>query len=143
MPRLRSLPEQAIMRDLYRTHPGTCKPLGELTETAMRGPSPFIAAAVYEVGWGDDALRKAGGNAEVEALDVSNAASVQRVAQAILGRHRRIDVLVNSAGLNNLQRFWRDQTVESWDQVIRINLDGTFYCTHAVLPSRRERKDGW
>jgi NAD(P)-dependent dehydrogenase (short-subunit alcohol dehydrogenase family) len=65
------------------------------------------------------AIRKAGGNAEVEALDVSNAASVQRVAQAILGRHRRIDVLVNSAGLNNLQRFWRDQTVESWDQVIR------------------------
>ena len=89
------------------------------------------------------AIRKAGGNAEVEALDVSNAASVQRVAQAILGRHRRIDVLVNSAGLNNLQRFWRDQTVESWDQVIRINLDGTFYCTRAVLPSMRERKDGW
>lgn len=88
------------------------------------------------------AIRKAGGNAEVEALDVSNAASVQRVAQVILGRHRRIDVLVNSAGLNNLQRFWRDQTVESWDQVIRINLDGTFYCTHAVLPSMRERKDG-
>ena len=51
-------------------------------------------------------------------------------------------MLVNSAGLNNLQRFWRDQTVESWDQVIRINLDGTFYCTHAVLPSMRERKDG-
>ena len=56
MPRLRSLPEQAIMPDLDRTHPGTCKPLGELTEAAMRGPSPFIAAAVYEVGWADDAL---------------------------------------------------------------------------------------
>ncbi len=44
MPRLRSLPEQAVMRDLYRTHPGTCKPLGELTEAAMRGPSPFTQA---------------------------------------------------------------------------------------------------
>src|SRR5580704_19086101 len=41
MPRLRSLSEQAVIRDLYRTHPGTCKPLGELTEAAMRGPSPF------------------------------------------------------------------------------------------------------
>jgi NADP-dependent 3-hydroxy acid dehydrogenase YdfG len=87
-------------------------------------------------------IRKAGGKAEVEALDVSNAASVQRVVQAILARHGKLDVLVNSAGLNNPQRFWRDQTVESWDQVIRINLDGTFYCTHAVLPSMRERKDG-
>ena len=87
-------------------------------------------------------IRKAGGRAEVEALDVSNAASVQRVAQAILARHGKLDILVNSAGLNNPERFWRDQTVESWDQVIRINLDGTFYCVRAVLPSMRERKDG-
>jgi NADP-dependent 3-hydroxy acid dehydrogenase YdfG len=53
-----------------------------------------------------------------------------------------VDVLVNSAGLNNPQRFWRDQTVESWNQVIRANLDGTFYCTKAVIPSMRTQKDG-
>ena len=41
MPRLRSLPAEPVMRDLYRSHPASCKPLGELTEAAMRGPSPF------------------------------------------------------------------------------------------------------
>jgi len=41
MPQLRSLPAQPVMRDLYRAYPATCKPLGELTEAAMRGPSPF------------------------------------------------------------------------------------------------------
>jgi uncharacterized peroxidase-related enzyme len=41
MPRLRSLPEQPVMRDLYKSQPASCKPLGELTEVAMRGPSPF------------------------------------------------------------------------------------------------------
>ena len=41
MPHLRSLPAQPVMRDLYRTYPASCKPLGELTEAAMRGPSPF------------------------------------------------------------------------------------------------------
>ncbi len=41
MRRLRSLPDQPVMRDLYRAYPATCKPLGELTEAAMRGPSPF------------------------------------------------------------------------------------------------------
>ena len=87
-------------------------------------------------------IRKAGGNAEVEALDVSNAPSVQGVVQSILARHGKVDILVNSAGLNNPLRSWRDQTVASWDQVIRVNLDGTFYCTHAVLPSMRARKDG-
>jgi hypothetical protein len=41
MPRLRSLPKQPVMRDLYRAYPPSCRPLGELTESAMRGPSPF------------------------------------------------------------------------------------------------------
>ena len=41
MPLLRSLPEQPVMRDLYKSQPTSCKPLGELTEVAMRGPSPF------------------------------------------------------------------------------------------------------
>ena len=88
------------------------------------------------------AIRKAGGKATVEILDVSDADAVQRVAQSILARHRKVDVLVNSAGLNNPQRFWRDQTVESWNQVIRANLDGTFYCTKAVIPPMRTQKDG-
>ena len=41
MPRLRSLPKEPVMRDLYRAHPPSCRPLGELTEAAMRGSSPF------------------------------------------------------------------------------------------------------
>jgi NADP-dependent 3-hydroxy acid dehydrogenase YdfG len=88
------------------------------------------------------AIRNGDGKATVETLDVSDAAAVQRAAQSILARHGKVDILVNSAGLNNPQRFWRDQTVESWDQVIRINLDGTFYCTKAVMPSMRMQKDG-
>src|SRR5262249_38192388 len=40
MPLLRSLHEQPVMRDLYKSQPTGCKPLGELTESAMRGPSP-------------------------------------------------------------------------------------------------------
>jgi NADP-dependent 3-hydroxy acid dehydrogenase YdfG len=88
------------------------------------------------------AIRNSGGKVAVEMLDVSDAAAVQRTAQSILARHGKVDILVNSAGLNNPQRFWRDQTVESWDQVIRINLDGTFYCTKAVIPSMRTQKDG-
>jgi len=88
------------------------------------------------------AIRNSGGKATVEALDVSDAGAVERVAQSILARHGKVDILVNSAGLNNPQRFWRDQTVDSWDQVIRINLDGTFYCTKAVIPSMRTHKSG-
>jgi uncharacterized peroxidase-related enzyme len=41
MPRLRSLPEQPVMRHVYRAYQETRRPLGVLTEAAMRGPSPF------------------------------------------------------------------------------------------------------
>jgi NADP-dependent 3-hydroxy acid dehydrogenase YdfG len=53
-----------------------------------------------------------------------------------------VDVLVNNAGLNLKQRAIRELTVEAWDQLIRANLDGAFYCVHAVLPAMLERKDG-
>ena len=87
-------------------------------------------------------IRAAGGRAEVEALDVADAASVKRVADAILARHQKVDILLNSAGLNNPARTWQTQSVEGWREVVGINLDGSFYTIHAVLPSMRERRDG-
>jgi NADP-dependent 3-hydroxy acid dehydrogenase YdfG len=75
-------------------------------------------------------------------LDVRDAAAVEVVVQGILARHKRIDILVNSAGLNNPQRFWRDQTIASWDEVVGANLSGTFYCVRAVLPAMRTQKGG-
>lgn len=83
-----------------------------------------------------------GGSAIVEALDVTNASEVQRVADAIATRYGRIDILVNSAGTNSTHRQWQSQDVEGWDNVIRTNLDGIFYCTKAVLPYMRQHNGG-
>jgi NADP-dependent 3-hydroxy acid dehydrogenase YdfG len=89
-----------------------------------------------------EAILAKGGQAEAEPLDVSDAGAVQQVARHILERHGRIDILVNSAGLNVPNRFWKNQQPESWDKVIRINLDGSFYCIAAVLPAMRDRQSG-
>jgi NADP-dependent 3-hydroxy acid dehydrogenase YdfG len=87
-------------------------------------------------------IRIKGGKSEVEALDVSDAKAVKKTAAAILNRHARVDILVNSAGLNVPNRYWKNQTIEGWKEVIAINLDGSFYTTLAVLPVMRARKDG-
>ena len=87
-------------------------------------------------------IRAQGGTAEVEVLDVADPQAVGRVAKAILARHSRIDILLNSAGLNTPNRLWKNQTVDGWRDVVGINLDGSFYTVHAVLPAMRERKDG-
>jgi NADP-dependent 3-hydroxy acid dehydrogenase YdfG len=89
-----------------------------------------------------DKIITAGGRAEVEPLDVADADAVDAVAARILARHGRIDILINSAGLNNPDRFWKNQTVAGWRNVIGINLDGTFYTVRAVLPAMRAQRDG-
>jgi NADP-dependent 3-hydroxy acid dehydrogenase YdfG len=53
-----------------------------------------------------------------------------------------IDILVNNAGTNLKERAFRELTPEAWDRLIRTNLDGAFYCIHAVMPSMIARQDG-
>jgi NADP-dependent 3-hydroxy acid dehydrogenase YdfG len=88
-------------------------------------------------------LKKAG-SAEALLLDVADKRAVLEAAAAIEKRHGRIDILVASAGTNigggkrNLDRM----SLEGWDDVVAINLNGLFYCNYAVLPGMRERRDG-
>src|SRR5262245_17705220 len=87
---------------------------------------------------------KALGDAEAVQLEVSDKAAVTRVAADIEKRHGCIDILVTSAGTNisGPKRNLKTMSLEGWDEVVRINLDGLFYCCHAVLPGMRARKDG-
>ncbi|MGO9359744.1 MAG: SDR family oxidoreductase [Xanthobacteraceae bacterium] len=87
-------------------------------------------------------ITERGGDASASVLDVGNAAEALAVAQEILKRHGRIDCLVNSAGLNIPKRSWADVTIEGWDQVVDINLNGLMYCIHAALPAMRAQQDG-
>jgi NADP-dependent 3-hydroxy acid dehydrogenase YdfG len=87
-------------------------------------------------------IAKAGGKAEAIALDVSKADDVSRAAEQILAKHGRIDVLVNSAGINVPKRSWADMELEGWDKLVDINLNGVLYCMRAVLPAMRRQKDG-
>jgi NADP-dependent 3-hydroxy acid dehydrogenase YdfG len=90
----------------------------------------------------EQAAQEIGGEVSAIAMDVGKAADVAKTAQAILARHDRIDLLVNSAGLNVPKRSWADVTTEGWDQVVNINLNGLMYCIQAVLPAMRAQKDG-
>jgi NADP-dependent 3-hydroxy acid dehydrogenase YdfG len=84
----------------------------------------------------------AGGDAEAMALDVSIAADVEKVAERIVKKHGRIDLLVNSAGVNVPKRRWADMELEGWKELVDINLNGVLYCMRTVLPTMRRQKDG-
>ena len=82
------------------------------------------------------------GDVLIETLDVSDKDAVKDVAARIIEKLGAVDVLVSSAGINMKQRNWHNVTLEDWDNVIRIDLDGAFYCAKAVLPTMIEQGDG-
>ncbi|MFC1757667.1 SDR family oxidoreductase [Planctomycetota bacterium] len=54
----------------------------------------------------------------------------------------RIDVLVNSAGINIKNRTMAEMTPDQFDQVMTINGIGPYNCMHSVLPHMRANGDG-
>ena len=85
----------------------------------------------------------AGKRLSYHAADVTKIAEVQTLVRKATETLGRIDILVNNAGVNIKDRAIRQLTPESWDYLVRCNLDGTFYCIHAVLPQMLQRKDGY
>jgi NADP-dependent 3-hydroxy acid dehydrogenase YdfG len=74
--------------------------------------------------------------------DVADVKQVAAMVKQVTEKLGPIDILVNNAGTNLKERTFRELTPERWDRLIRINLDGAFYCIHAVFPSMLARKDG-
>ncbi len=83
-----------------------------------------------------------GERAWVKPLDVADKDAVNQVASDLLERYGRCDVMVNSAGLNPRKRHWHQVTLDDYDLVIRVVLNGAFYTSKAVLPTMIEQQDG-
>jgi 3-oxoacyl-[acyl-carrier protein] reductase len=79
-------------------------------------------------------IREAGGDGEIYEGDVRQADVVQTMFQAILKKHKRVDVLVNNAGITRDEYFVMMRP-QSWQDLIDVHLNATFFCTKAVIRS--------
>jgi NADP-dependent 3-hydroxy acid dehydrogenase YdfG len=107
-------------------------------ELARAGAHVVISGRSLETLKNAEKQVRAAGSCEAMPLDVSSKDDVARAAAKI----GRVDILINSAGINSPRRNFHNVSLESWDQIVAINLSGMFYCVHAVLPGMRSRKDG-
>lgn len=80
------------------------------------------------------------------ALDVTRRDDMQRMAEAVLERHGRIDALVACAGVlrpaSGRIALLRDTRAEDFDEVLAVNLKGTFLSNQAVLPAMMRQRRG-
>jgi len=107
-------------------------------ELARSGVRVVISGRSHDTLAAAEKAIKALGSCEAIALDVGNKQAVAKAAERI----GRVDILVNSAGINDPKRNFFNVSTEAWDRIVAINLSGMFYCVHAVLPGMRSRKDG-
>lgn len=82
-----------------------------------------------------------GGDVLAVPCDVTDESQVQRLIDATLDRHGRIDVLVNNAGLGGTAELV-DMTDEQWHKVLDVTLNGTFRMTRTALRSMYEAGRG-
>ncbi len=85
----------------------------------------------------EEVTEKIQNQVSVEPVDVSDFDSVVSVVNRIVENYGPIDIGVFSAGINIKNRDWPVLSVEDWNQVIDIDLNGAFYCCQSVLPSMR------
>jgi NADP-dependent 3-hydroxy acid dehydrogenase YdfG len=92
----------------------------------------------------DDVARRINetGVAHVQPADLTDAAQVQRVGDAIRTNFGRLDILVNNAGVNIVERHWSQLTPERIDTLLQGNLTGALSCVTVALPFMRAQKDG-
>ena len=79
-------------------------------------------------------IRSAGGRAEAITCDVSRWESVQAFAEQIKSRLGGVDILVNNAGIGGFALPLHEMDINSWDEILNINLRGVFYCIKAFAP---------
>ncbi|MGA7615343.1 MAG: 3-oxoacyl-ACP reductase FabG [Thermoanaerobaculia bacterium] len=97
-----------------------------------------------------DELKRNGGDAHAQRVDVSDSRSVESAVADVISRWGRIDVLVNNAGILRDSQLvkWKDGAVasmmtdEAFDAVVNVNFRGVFIATRAVVPHMIAAKRG-
>ena len=103
-------------------------------------------AVNYHTGAGDaaevvEAIRAAGGEAFPVGADVCDADAVEAMVSEVLERWNGVDILVNNAGITR-DRLLIRMTPQEWDEVLSVNLRGSFLCTKTVLPHMVRQRRG-
>ena len=87
-------------------------------------------------------IREAGGEAFGLQADVSKAAEVEAMVDAVVGTYGRLDCAFNNAGIEGVLASTADYTEADWAPVIAVNLTGVWLCMKYEIPRLLETGGG-
>lgn len=123
---------------------GARQGIGEAVAMAMARAGADLALVSRSIGENDPvvtAVKETGRRVLAMQVDVSRRDQVEEMVGRTLETLGRVDVLFNNAGISKPAMLWK-MTEEQWDEVLNVNLKGTFNCLQAAVKPMMEQKSG-
>ena len=118
---------------------GVSSGIGAATARALAAAGVKVVAGARRVDRLQELAASADGEVVPLELDVADQRSVREAVGTAVDRFGRLDVVVNNAGVMSSGPIVGADTAE-WDRMVRTNLLGSLYVTHAALPHLLARK---
>jgi 2-deoxy-D-gluconate 3-dehydrogenase len=123
---------------------GAASGIGSAVALALARAGYDLAVTDLEASWLDEVvtqIERCGRKVVAIALDLRSEADIARAVEEAVAARGTIDLLVNNAG-RPLQKPAAEVTWEEWNDVIDINLKGSFFLSAALARHWRERGRG-
>lgn len=123
---------------------GASKGIGEAVSLALAREGANLVLVSRSIKEDDRVVReakKAGSQVMVKQVDVGEYNQVTGMVEEAIEKFGKIDALFNNAGISKPAMLWK-MTPEQWEEVLRINLTGTFFCIQAVSKQMIEQQSG-
>lgn len=133
------------LRDLKAVVTGGSRGIGRaIAEALARAGAQVIISSTNPTNLteAERTLQAAGLNVNGIRCDVANRNEVEALASAAVERMGRIDLWVNNAGISGPFGYALDIPPDAWEEVIRVNLLGTYYGCRAALPYMIKQRNG-
>ncbi len=123
---------------------GGASGIGEATSIALANENCDIVVADVILKEAEKVAKKIndlGRDALALEVDVSKKSEVQEMVKKVLMKFSTIDILVNCAGILRFSSI-EGLSEKDWQDILDINLTGTFFCSQAVIQTMKKQKSG-
>jgi len=86
-------------------------------------------------------IKALGQEATAVQVDVSNKVEVQDMVNQVIKKYNTVDILVNCAGILRFSSI-EELSEKDWNDILDVNLTGTFLCSQAVIKAMKKQKSG-
>jgi NAD(P)-dependent dehydrogenase (short-subunit alcohol dehydrogenase family) len=112
--------------------------IGESCAVTFASSGAKVIVADYDKDGGHrvtEAIRAKNLEASFVAVDVSKPEEIEAMVSATVEAYGGLHVAVNNAGIGGAQAITGEYPIDSWQQVIEVNLSGVFYCMRHEIPA--------